>query len=115
MVWKDVSMLKKLIPAAALLMFLFMMMASGTRIYASTPPVPVKPAYQDNSVCSNAPAGFAHCLALHVKPTNQPGVFTAYKSAMTPAGFSPADLRSAYGLPNGGAKGRTVAIVDAYN
>ncbi|MFE0458397.1 peptidase S8 [Kitasatospora sp. NPDC058965] len=32
----------------------------------------------------------------------------------TPAGFGPADLRSAYNLPAGGA-GQTVAIVDAYN
>ncbi|WP_344443038.1 S53 family peptidase [Kitasatospora nipponensis] len=32
----------------------------------------------------------------------------------TPAGFGPADLRSAYNLPAGGS-GQTVAIVDAYN
>ncbi|MEU0968657.1 carboxypeptidase regulatory-like domain-containing protein [Streptomyces sp. NPDC005917] len=32
----------------------------------------------------------------------------------TPVGFGPADLRSAYNLPSGGA-GQTVAIVDAYD
>jgi subtilase family serine protease len=108
-------MLKKLILAAGLLTLLFMIMPSTTHIYAKSSPAQVTPSYQRSSVCSTAPAGFAHCLAIQVKPTNQPGFFTAYKRSMTPNGFGPADLRSAYTLPTGGGKGRIVAIVDAYN
>ena len=33
----------------------------------------------------------------------------------TPAGYGPADLRSAYRLPSGPARGATVAVVDAYD
>jgi subtilase family serine protease len=47
--------------------------------------------------------------------------FAIYRSAhafganATPAGFGPADLRSAYKLPPTGGAGQTIAIVDAYD
>jgi subtilase family serine protease len=108
-------MLKKLILTAGLLTLLFIMLQSSTHIYARSSSALLTPSYQTSDVCSTAPAGFAHCLAIQIKPTNQPGFFTAYKRSMTPDGFGPADLRSAYKLPTSGGKGRIVAIVDAYN
>ncbi|WNI19562.1 S53 family peptidase [Actinacidiphila sp. ITFR-21] len=36
-------------------------------------------------------------------------------AAAAPAGYGPADLVSAYGLPSGGGSGQTVAIVDAWD
>jgi subtilase family serine protease len=64
--------------------------------------------------CAAPAFGDAACDALVVvdasgRPLVRP------KANGTPAGLSPADLQSAYGLPSSGGAGRTVAIVDAYD
>jgi subtilase family serine protease len=61
-------------------------------------------------VCRAARPGYAACMA--VVRTNG-GVRPAVSGA--PAGYGPADLRSAYGLSAAVGSGRTVAIVDAYD
>ena len=65
---------------------------------------------RNTHVCATATPGSASCMAIrhdrvdsHGKPV--PNV--------TPAGYGPADIQSAYGL--GGGSGQTVAVVDAYN
>jgi subtilase family serine protease len=72
------------------------------------------------AVCGPVSSGFAHCNADVV--TDQSG--NPFKGApgpspaVTPSGYGPADLRSAYKLsPASGAPGtgKTIAIVDAYD
>jgi hypothetical protein len=73
------------------------------------------------SVCAPVAAPLARCASLRrtdiaAIPSLPEG--TAADSAGLPAlvtGYSPTDLRSAYGLPSVGGAGRTVAIVDAYD
>ena len=60
-------------------------------------------------VCSDAPPGYAACAALVM--TDQNGVALVSGS---PSGYGPADIQSAYSLPNTGS-GQTVYIVDAYD
>jgi subtilase family serine protease len=61
--------------------------------------------------CDQAPAGYAHCLALVQQAPQQPHIDTN-----TIAGLHPTDLQTAYNLPSLGAGGgQTVAIVDAYD
>ncbi|MFC4032612.1 carboxypeptidase regulatory-like domain-containing protein [Streptomyces polygonati] len=63
--------------------------------------------------CGAAKQGEFTCFALRrtdVKPLK--GVTP---DAVTPNGFGPADLQSAYSLPTDGGAGQTVAIVDAYD
>jgi subtilase family serine protease len=60
--------------------------------------------------CAVARPGFARCFALLVH-----GSAHLSLQAAGPAGFHPADLVSAYGLPSTGGATQTVAIVDAYN
>jgi subtilase family serine protease len=67
---------------------------------------------QAERACADAPDGYAHCLAL--VRTDIHGLI----SPDTPAGYSPADLQTAYNLTkysssDGG--GKTVAVVDAYD
>jgi len=71
------------------------------------------PAAHSDRVCTKAPPGFAACDALvrtDVAPLAHAGPL------VTPSGYGPADLKSAYKLPGGAAgSGRTVAIVDAFD
>ena len=62
----------------------------------------------DKKVCANAPAHFAECHARVVVDAAGAPAATA-----APAGYGPADIRSAYKLT--GDATRTVAIVDAYD
>jgi subtilase family serine protease len=55
--------------------------------------------------CPRQPAPLATCFAK---------VRTGVRPDATPAGFGPADLRSAYALPASGGSGQVVAIVDAF-
>ena len=68
-------------------------------------------------VCSNAPVGFARCMAIQVLPATTGGVASNVQPhASSPQGLNPADLRSAYNLPSTTAgSGQTIAIVDAFN
>ena len=60
--------------------------------------------------CSTAPAGMAACDAW-VRTDITPAV----APAATPAGYGPADLRSAYRLTSAGSASQTIAIVDAFD
>ncbi len=61
-----------------------------------------------HAACSTTHAGWARCLARYREPALRP-------LDATPAGYGPADLRSAYAFPATGGAGQTVAIVDAYD
>lgn len=79
---------------------------------AQASPSPVGQAHRAARTCAAAPAGFAACHALVVvdasgKPVVSPN--------LTPSGYGPADIQSAYNLAGTSASGRTVAIVDAYH
>ncbi|MBW8804413.1 MAG: carboxypeptidase regulatory-like domain-containing protein [Catenulisporales bacterium] len=65
------------------------------------------------AVCPPAAKGAFTCFAL--QRTDIPASPAAGRLATTPAGFGPADLRSAYNLPPDGGAGATVAVVDAYD
>jgi subtilase family serine protease len=67
---------------------------------------------QTERACADAPAGYAQCLAL--VRTDIHGLI----GPNTPAGYSPADLQSAYNLTKYSSSkgtGETVAVVDAYD
>jgi subtilase family serine protease len=65
-------------------------------------------------VCSTAKAGSVACNAIRSDQVTDAGT-VAPKATTVPAGAKiPADIQSAYKLA-GGAQGKTVAIVDAYN
>ena len=71
--------------------------------------------HSSERTCPAARAGYAACLARVV--TDSAGHPMAHKvgANATPAGYGPADIRSAYNLGSASGGGRTVAIVDAYN
>src|SRR4051794_37417390 len=72
--------------------------------------------HRDVSVCSSAPAGYAHCDAVRRDAVDSAGEVVPEATPAAPAGLAPADLQSAYRLPGlAGRAGRTVAIVDAYD
>lgn len=60
--------------------------------------------------CAAAPAGSAACHAMVVVDGSGKPVVT-----LTPSGYGPGDLQSAYNLSASAGAGATVAIVDAYN
>jgi hypothetical protein len=64
------------------------------------------------AACASAPAGHARCLAEY-RTTGKGTKLHPLAAGATPDGYGPADLRSAYKLPDPGGTG-TVAIVDAY-
>ncbi|MBY8881826.1 S53 family peptidase [Actinacidiphila acidipaludis] len=73
------------------------------------------------SVCSTPPPGQLACQAEVMPDHSVPGArsFTARSGAALPAGYGPADIQSAYAVAADvrahAGKGRTVAIVDAYD
>lgn len=73
-------------------------LAGVTTAHAGTPGV--------RDACGPARPGQVRCFA-------EIRTGTVRAATGTPAGYGPADLRSAYRLPVGGGDGRTVAIVDA--
>ncbi|MFJ8113579.1 S8 family serine peptidase [Streptomyces sp. NPDC096132] len=78
--------------------------------------------------CDTAPAGQARCLAL-IRTDVHGGLGVRGPAAAAkarvggadtaetelPAGYGPADLRAAYGLPSTGGEGQTIALVGAYD
>jgi subtilase family serine protease len=62
-------------------------------------------------VCKRAPHGRVGCFAIRLDR------YTAgrLRHADSPAGLTPANLRSAYSLPRSGGEDMTVAVVDAYD
>jgi len=105
-------MIKQLVAAAALVGGL----AAGPATSYATPAPQASSSANSNAAfqrsCPPAPAGEAACDAIlnTAVPARNPA------PAVTPSGYGPADLQSAYALPSSTAgSGHTVAIVDAYN
>jgi N-acetylneuraminic acid mutarotase len=73
---------------------------------ATAEPVCGKPAPGQFGCFSMRRTDVRHGLGVQVNAAGQD---------VTPAGYSPADLRSAYNLPADGGAGATIAIVDAYD
>jgi subtilase family serine protease len=73
---------------------------------ANAAPAPAASAHRAARACSAAGAGMASCHAW---------VRTDITPAATPAGYGPADLRSAYKLTTAGSSSQTIAIVDAFD
>lgn len=66
--------------------------------------------------CAAAPAGQVDCGTLTTPGSIAVSANAQAAAATPPAGFGPADLRGAYGLPSGTAgAGQTVAIVTAFD
>jgi len=63
-----------------------------------------------HAVCPTPPQAHGHCYALVV--TDRRG---NPRASSAPAGLSPQAIRSAYGFPDEGGAGKTIAIVDAYD
>ena len=80
---------------------------------ASAAPSTTGLAHRNVRVCSAPASGDAACHAIRNDTVTSNGhVITN----ATPAGYGPADLQSAYGLPSATSRtGQVVAIVDAYN
>ena len=73
---------------------------------ANAAPSPNGAGHRAVRACAAASAGMAACHAW---------VRTDIRPAATPAGYGPADLRSAYQLTASGSASQTIAIVDAFN
>jgi subtilase family serine protease len=88
--------------------------AAALAIVAITAPAafarPDFPKGHSRAVCPLTGQGSARCHAREVTDAAGNPV-----TNVTPAGFGPADLRSAYNLTAGGSASQTIAIVDAYN
>jgi hypothetical protein len=70
--------------------------------------------------CATATPGYARCLSVRQSFPAEPAVMTGHTrahvvAAVTPSGFGPSDLASAYQLDATRGAGQTVAIVDAYD
>jgi subtilase family serine protease len=77
---------------------------------ASAAPPAAHFGYGSERTCAAPAAGYAACFArVVVDKQGKPLATTA------PAGYGPADIRSAYALTSANSGGRWVAIVDAYN
>jgi Putative Ig domain len=95
-------------------------LVSGPALAAPSPGKPVgAPTMRDvTRACAlpTTPRGKS-CFALRRTDVSEPPGFTdhAVSPSLTPAGYGPSNLDSAYKLSAGGGAGRTVAIVDAYD
>ncbi len=95
---------------AALVMPLSVLGFTPATAGASAPSSPTVEA-----VCPPASPGFAQCLALR-RTDVEARPATAMSPMAPPAGYSPADIQSAYALPSGSeGLGLTVAVVDAFD
>ncbi|MFF8909461.1 carboxypeptidase regulatory-like domain-containing protein [Streptomyces olivaceoviridis] len=65
------------------------------------------------SLCGTPRPGHFGCFA--VRRTDAPRTRVRADGTVTPEGYGPADLRSAYSLPADGGAGATIAIFDAYD
>ncbi|WP_217630849.1 hypothetical protein [Modestobacter sp. DSM 44400] len=85
----------------------------GLAATASAAPWDTGLQHRNVPVCADAPAGAASCDAIRHDKVDRNG--KPVPPATTPAGYGPADIRSAYGLTAAAGGGKTVAIVDAYD
>jgi subtilase family serine protease len=81
--------------------------AAAVTYTANAAPSPTGTSHRAVKVCAAPSAGSAECHAW-MRTDVQP-------LATTPAGYGPADLRSAYNLTSSGSASQTLAIVDAYD
>jgi subtilase family serine protease len=81
---------------------------------ATAAPSPQGQSHRNVHVCDSAAAGSASCDAVRHDTLDSSGKPVAGPS-VTPSGYGPADIRSAYGLGGASSGGKTVAIVDAYD
>jgi subtilase family serine protease len=86
-------------------------LAASILVGASLAPAASAASMPATGCATVAPSGYATCEAIRVSV----GAAPAVTPAVTPTGFGPKDLLSAYDLPSTGGGGATVAIVDAYN
>ncbi|MFL6074512.1 MAG: S8 family serine peptidase [Mycobacteriales bacterium] len=82
--------------------------AGGACVAASATGAARPAAATFTAACATAPAGQVRCLAEYRSAGTRPAA-----AGTAPAGYGPADLRSAYHLPDTGGTG-TIAIVDAF-
>ena len=81
---------------------------------ASAAPAPLGFFHRNVHSCATPTPGQAACNAILQEAVTASGVVAP--AALTPSGYGPTDLRSAYNLPSTTAGGgQTVAIVDAYD
>lgn len=86
-------------------------MALGSVAAAGSAQAAPASAFRISHTCATAPAGYARCDAQLVTS----GRATPNTVSANPQGYGPADIRSAYALSATAGKGKTVAIVGAYN
>jgi len=85
---------------------------------ASAAPAGKGSTHRNVDVCGVAPAGGAGCDAIRHDLLDRYGRLITNDAAtpsVAPAGYGPADIRSAYALTASASGGKTVAIVDAYD
>lgn len=110
------NMKKPLFTVSFIAIFLFMIanttsaFAAQASMYVSKVTALNGPAYREVHACEQAPIGFAHCLAIILKPMG----IHSNATRNTQAGLTPRNLQNAYKLPSATAgKGQTIAIIDA--
>jgi subtilase family serine protease len=86
---------------------------------ASAAPSPQGLSHRNDHVCSAAAPGYAACQAIRHDTVDAAGNAVSPDAGatrnVTPAGYGPADIQSAYKLAGTASTGKTVAIVDAYD
>ncbi len=105
--------MKKLIVAMSLAaLFVFTVLGRPIQGPAYNVHAASSSAYRFIQVCSNAPAGYAHCNAIRVISTST----STTCDSNDIAGYHPCDLQSAYNLASSTeGNGQTIAIVDPYH
>jgi subtilase family serine protease len=99
-------------PALAALAGAGLLLAAGAAPALAASAPGGTPAHHHHRACPAAARGIAVCHVL-VSDDAVPHALTA---GQAPAGYGPADLRAAYGIPAAGnTPGPTVAVVDAYD
>ncbi len=103
-------------PSRARRIFLVALTASMVCLGLSTPGVAAAkvatPKQNVSALCGVAKKGMSRCFALVRKDLKST---KGIHPALTPSGYGPGDLASAYNLPGGGGAGQTVALVDAFD
>jgi len=90
-------------------------LAAAALLPATATATTIAPVTPYRAVCPTAAPGQARCLA-QIRTDIHGGMGVrgaAAHTAALPSGYGPADLASAYHLPNTGGSGQTVGIVDA--
>ena len=110
-------LLKKLVVALSLASLLtFAAFGGSAQSLANTAYAASSLIYRFVQVCSDAPAGYAHCNAIRVLTTSTSISASIGCDGSSVAGYHPCDLQSAYNLPSSTAgNGQTIAIIDPFD